>query len=228
MQLGGDVLSGHMSSMESYTAASWSGAAGLQSGSAAIGGTTYPVVKNTLENYFGVSNHSLSDTYAEAADAYMQGSIFDITFGYHPYTRKQQLCTENASPSGISEEAKNYDNSVAKVKKEQLAENRTAGRAFEQTQFAEFSATYSNAEQQVTIITKSGTKVRVDAIGLDESGNVVIKEYKSSATAPLTVNQEKAFPEIEQSGGVVVGKGKGIFSGGYEIPSGTVVDIIRP
>lgn len=63
MQLGGDVLSGHMSSMESYTAASWSGAAGLQSGSAAIGGTTYPVVKNTLENYFGVSNHSLSDTY---------------------------------------------------------------------------------------------------------------------------------------------------------------------
>ena len=99
MQLGGDVLSGHMSSMESYTAASWSGAAGLQSGSAAIGGTTYPVVKNTLENYFGVSNHSLSDTYAEAADAYMQGSIFDITFGYHPYTREQQvhdLCTEDA------------------------------------------------------------------------------------------------------------------------------------
>ncbi|MBE5836119.1 MAG: hypothetical protein E7309_16010 [Butyrivibrio sp.] len=118
MQLCGDVLSGHMSSMESYTAASWSGAAGLQSGSAAIGGTTYPVVKNTLENYFGVSNHSLSDTYAEAADAYMQGSIFDIAFGYHPYTGEQQIidyCTENANSVGIPERAINYDNATETI-----------------------------------------------------------------------------------------------------------------
>ena len=48
----------------------------------------------------------------------------------------------------------------------------------------------------------------------------------------LTVNCiilkiSKAFPEIEKSGGVVMGKGKGIFSGGYQIPLGTKVTIVR-
>ena len=51
---------------------------------------------------------------------------------------------------------------------------------------------------------------------------------KSSITAPLTTNQKIAFPEIFESGGVVVGKGKGIFIGGYHIPAGTKVTIIRP
>ena len=59
-------------------------------------------------------------------------------------------------------------------------------------------------------------------------GNVVINEYKSSLTAPLTSNQKIAFPEIFESGATVVGKGKGIFSGGYQIPPGTKVTIIRP
>ena len=60
------------------------------------------------------------------------------------------------------------------------------------------------------------------------NGNVVINEYKSSLTAPLTSNQKIAFPEIFESGATVVGKGKGIFSGGYQIPPGTKVTIIRP
>jgi hypothetical protein len=47
-------------------------------------------------------------------------------------------------------------------------------------------------------------------------------------TAPLTSNQKIAFPEIFESGATVVGKGKGIFSGGYQIPPGTKVIIIRP
>ena len=38
--------------------------------------------------------------------------------------------------------------------------------------------------------------------------NDVIQEYKSSLTAPLTNNQARAFPEIFENGGVVVGKGK--------------------
>ena len=71
-------------------------------------------------------------------------------------------------------------------------------------------------------------RTRVDAIGLDTNGNVVIDEYKSSLTAPLTDNQKISFPEIFESGATVVGKGKGIFSGGYQIPSGTKVTIIRP
>lgn len=31
-----------------------------------------------------------------------------------------------------------------------------------------------------------------------------------------------------EEGGTVVGKGKGIFTGGYQIPEGTEVKIIRP
>ena len=61
----------------------------------------------------------------------------------------------------------------------------------------------------------------------DANGNVVINEYKSSLTAPLTSNQKIAFPEIFESGATVVGKGKGIFSGGYQIPPGTKVTIIK-
>ena len=53
-----------------------------------------------------------------------------------------------------------------------------------------------------------------------------MNEFKSSATAPLTKNQTIVFPEIFESGGTVVGKG--IFTGGYKIPAGTEVKIIRP
>ena len=109
-----------------------------------------------------------------------------------------------------------------------LAQNRTNGRAFEQQEFAKFSSQNNNAVEQITVKTSSGVKTRVDAIGLDANGNVVINEYKSSLTAPLTSNQKIAFPEIFESGATVVGKGKGIFSGGYQIPPGTKVTIIRP
>ena len=109
-----------------------------------------------------------------------------------------------------------------------LAQNRTNGRAFEQQEFAKFSSQNNNAVEQITVKTSSGVKTRVDAIGLDANGNVVINEYKSSLTAPLTDNQKIAFPEISESGATVVGKGKGIFTGGYQIPPGTKVTIIRP
>ena len=109
-----------------------------------------------------------------------------------------------------------------------LAQNRANGRAFEQQEFAKFSSQNNNAVEQITVKTSSGVRTRVDAIGLDANGNVVINEYKSSLTAPLTSNQKIAFPEIFESGATVVGKGKGIFSGGYQIPPGTKVTIIRP
>ena len=70
--------------------------------------------------------------------------------------------------------------------------------------------------------------VSVFATITDANGNVVINEFKSSLAAPLTNNQKIAFPEIFESGATVVGKGKGIFTGGYQIPSGTKVTIIRP
>jgi len=44
--------------------------------------------------------------------------------------------------------------------------------------------------------------------------------------APKTPNQTKGFPEIEQSGGTVVGAGKPGFPGGIIIHP-TPVDIVR-
>ncbi|WP_339213314.1 toxin [Solibacillus sp. FSL W8-0372] len=97
-----------------------------------------------------------------------------------------------------------------------LAQNRAKGRAFEEAQLLEFEKTADYIVEQVTIKTNQGTKIRVDAIGTDKStGNIVIQEYKSSTTAPLTKNQVKGFPELQSGGGNVVGKGN--FKGGTPI-----------
>lgn len=77
-----------------------------------------------------------------------------------------------------------------------LAQNRINGRAFEREQFEVFSRNNNNAVEQVTIKTNSGVRTRVDAIGLEPNGHVVINEYKSTPAAPLTPNQKIAFPEI--------------------------------
>ncbi len=77
-----------------------------------------------------------------------------------------------------------------------LANNRAQGKAFEQQEFSNFNNNNTNAVEQVTIKTLSGTKSRVDALGLDVNGNVVINEFKSSTSAPLTPNQKIAFPEL--------------------------------
>jgi hypothetical protein len=130
-----------------------------------------------------------------------------------------------------SSPAKTKEQGTAKesnTKKDTLESNRKKGKDYENKEFKKFSEKYSNAVEQVTIKTESGTKTRVDAIGLDNKGNVVIVEFKSSKTAPLTKNQEKAFPEIFKSGGQVVGKGKGIFTKDYQIPKGTEIKITRP
>lgn len=112
----------------------------------------------------------------------------------------------------------------------QLEKNKMQGEKFEKEQFQIFCKNYGNAETQVTIKTTSGTRTRVDAIGLDSDGNVVIAEFKSSKNAPFTKNQNKALVdggELSRFGGVVVGKGKGIFAGGYIIPPGTTILVIR-
>ncbi len=65
-------------------------------------------------------------------------------------------------------------------------------------------------------------------VGTDKvTGKVKLTEDKSSSKAPLTKNQKIAFPEIKQSGAVVVGKGKAPYVGGTTIPA-TGVDIVRP
>ncbi|MGN7760630.1 hypothetical protein ACTJKB_04170 [Paenibacillus sp. 22594] len=111
---------------------------------------------------------------------------------------------------------------------EKWASLREQGEIFSDESFAKFSQQYENAQKEITIVTNEGTKIRVDAIATDDHGNVIIQEYKSSDTAPYTPNQGKGFPELEKSGGSVVGEGKGDFTEGYEIPSGTTVQTVRP
>ena len=115
-----------------------------------------------------------------------------------------------------------------KSKAEILEKNRRRGAAFENKKFAQFQKKYAEAQKQITVRTPSGKRTRLDAIGLEKNGNVVIHEFKSSWTAPLRKNQEVAFAEILKHGATVVGRGKGIFTGGYSIDIGTAVKVIRP
>jgi len=121
---------------------------------------------------------------------------------------------------------------VAQQRAKTFMQNKAAGKAFEDTQFKAFAAKYSDAQTQVTIKVKmpdgSTLNTRVDAIGYDGGGNLVIREFKASDTAPLTKNQLATFdPLILNNGGVVTGKGKGLFPGGFVIPPIDIV-VIRP
>ncbi|HIF6100479.1 TPA: hypothetical protein ACX3GU_004782 [Vibrio parahaemolyticus] len=119
------------------------------------------------------------------------------------------------------------DSIKAVSKKERLKLNKIKGDAFEKTTLKELEKTQSGIVSQVTVKTQSGTKTRIDLLGFDDNGVIKCTECKASASAPLTKNQKKAFPEMELSGGVVVGKGKDGFEGGTVIPP-TKIDIIRP
>jgi filamentous hemagglutinin len=109
----------------------------------------------------------------------------------------------------------------------QLAKNKAAGEAFEVQTMGKLQETQTGVVQQVTVKTQSGTRTRIDLMGKDAGGNIVCTECKASATAPLTTNQKIAFPEIQESGAVVVGKGKPGFPGGTQIPP-TTVNVVRP
>lgn len=108
----------------------------------------------------------------------------------------------------------------------QLEKNKRNGKAFEEETFADYSEDKAESVREVTLKTNSGTRTRLDMIGRDADGKVSCVECKSSETAPLTKNQKKAFPEIEVSGGTIVGKGKPGFPGGTRIPP-TRVEIVR-
>ena len=109
----------------------------------------------------------------------------------------------------------------------QLQKNKQRGKEYEDESFEEYSKTRPEAAREVTVKADNGVKTRVDIIGRDADGEISCVECKSSETAPLTKNQKSAFPEIEKTGGTVVGKGKPGFPGGTRIPP-TRIDIIRP
>lgn len=86
-----------------------------------------------------------------------------------------------------------------------LSANRQRGADFEQTTKAKLESTGSQVAEQVTVKAADGTKTRLDFVTKNGQGNVNCIECKSSATAQLTPNQKKAFPQIQQTGGTVVG-----------------------
>mgnify|MGYP000286509206 CR=1 FL=1 len=130
------------------------------------------------------------------------------------------VCDEQGSVSRIIR-GEDKENGAA-------AQDKVSDRVLNHYEYDAFGNTISCEERVANRFRyQSGSKADVLAQNR-ANGNVVINEYKSSLTAPLTSNQKIAFPEIFESGATVVGKGKGIFSGGYQIPPGTKVTIIRP
>src|SRR5690242_17685413 len=97
----------------------------------------------------------------------------------------------------------------AATKAEQLFNNRVQGKAFEDATFGErFDGPRYQYGREVTIDTEGG-RIRVDGIVKDlETGEVFCVECKSSATAPLTPNQQTGIPALELGGGTIAGAGK--------------------
>ncbi|MGD7247917.1 hypothetical protein ACQCRE_24655, partial [Ralstonia pseudosolanacearum] len=108
-----------------------------------------------------------------------------------------------------------------------IQQNKAKGDAFENSVAKSYQDQYPEVGQQVTIRTGDGTRTRLDILARDQDGKIICAECKSSDTAPLTRNQKSGFPQIEETGGVIVGKGKPGFEGGTVIPP-TKVDIVRP
>ncbi|POG23958.1 hypothetical protein C2855_07595 [Aeromonas bestiarum] len=133
----------------------------------------------------------------------------------------------NATPKVVGARGIDVEEITTSAAANQIKINKAAGDAFEQKVMEQLQKTQSGVVQQVTVKTQSGVKTRIDLIGRDASGNIVCTECKASETAPLTKNQSLAFPEIEESGAMVVGKGKPGFPGGTEIPP-TKVNVVRP
>ena len=109
-------------------------------------------------------------------------------------------------------DAENQGNAdSASQKAEQLRKNAKRGREYEEAHFGIFKRLMQTAEEQITVAV-GARKLRLDAIGIRKStGEIEIREYKSSRTAKLNPNQAAGFLELERFGGEVVGKGKGVF-----------------
>lgn len=109
-----------------------------------------------------------------------------------------------------------------------LEANKAVGKEFEKTVVSDVvKSAEKDVSEQVTVKASNGVKTRFDVASRTEEGVVKLREAKGSATAPLTKNQKLAHPSIEESGGVVVGKGKPGFPAGTQIPP-TKVEIVRP
>lgn len=113
--------------------------------------------------------------------------------------------------------------------------NSAAGSAFQSRVASYGTDTLANFTEEVSIVPNTATgpapfRIRIDGLGTNPETNTIdLLEAKGSETAPLTTNQSKGFPLIEQHGGTIVGgNGGASYPAGTPIPPGTTVTVIRP
>ena len=115
-----------------------------------------------------------------------------------------------------------------KLKVNNLKQNQTVGKEFKVAQTENFKQIASHVENRITIATVIDgqiKKVQVDAIGFDSNGKIRIQDYTASSN--ISSKRQAILDNIERNGGAIVGKGKGKFVGGVEIPKGTRIDVIN-
>ncbi|HEM4141545.1 TPA: hypothetical protein ACHU7F_000824, partial [Streptococcus suis] len=93
----------------------------------------------------------------------------------------------------------------------QIQLNARQGQDFVDLQTVEFGKIASKVENNITIkMTVDGVeqKIRVDAIGFDEAGNIRIQEY-TTAQNGLKISRQNLLEDLSKYGGTIVGAGKG-------------------
>ncbi len=111
--------------------------------------------------------------------------------------------------------------------KVRFEKNKKIGATAETMAFLDKEKAGCYSEKQITIVTPFGRKTRMDIMSITPDGKLVLTEVKGSLTTWLNPNQKKVLPEIYQFGGKVVGKGKGIFKGGYEVQPGAKIEVVN-
>lgn len=115
-----------------------------------------------------------------------------------------------------------------KTKVRTLEQNKQLGAEFKAAQTENFKEVAQHVENNITIATTIDgqvQKVRVSAIGVDADGKIRIQDYTTKDQ--ISTSRQAILDNISKNGGVIVGKGKGEFVGGIEVPKGTRVDVIK-
>lgn len=153
--------------------------------------------------------------------------------------------SNDLSPSKINDLELEYKNYVAKkldseseplsmsewVKKRDISkQNFSTYEAFSANRIEEFKINNNDVETNITVKTRNADgeiqRVKLKAVGFDESGNIRIQDY-TTAKNGISKERQEILDNLSKYGGEVVGAGKGKFAGGTEIPQGTRIDVIN-
>ncbi len=91
----------------------------------------------------------------------------------------------------------------------QIDINKAVGASVEDLAWEQIRPLYPKAARQVHVDTNvAGHTVRiiVDIMVQDNAGNFILYEVKASRSAPLTHNQQLAYPNINQNGATIISR----------------------